>query len=595
MLIGNRYEVIRTFEGGMGVAHVCKDLTAVGQLVVLKTYKEGASDQKFRAALIREANSWIALHGQQYLARIDDVLTFDGRLYLKMPFYANGSLADLLESGPLALEDAIRLAAQLLMGMRYLSDKSQFLHLDLKPQNVLIGEDKEALITDLGLAKCVYQVNGLPSLGQKQRPEQSGISGTFPYMAPELLRDNKATAGADIWAWGLIFFEMLTGHQAFTGSTLEELVVSICTKSPNDWLRFRGAVPRSVFDLVATSLEKDPTRRFRSFAQLSEAFDKIIKTGVADEKLPFWKRDERILLSDKSTAFHWISEVRQGRGGVKVNLTFSELTDLTRAKRYHSIGERSSALASLRNILGDDRAWAAKWTELMRTRSPGPVHLVYRDLGLDCYFGRQSLVEVAELRLAVFLDGLYARAPIPDAEIESYCQAALQLMESGFQSPKLAELCGQVFLQVQDFDLAEKCFEQAWNAGTWKVQISTAGCLATLYGTKGDLQKLRDFAANEVEPRFADLDDAMAQETCARPYLFLKDAERSLHFFRRSLNLDMNNPWGIMQACIAAWNCGKQAEAKQWRQTLSTIAPDSPFQDQIDHLIPALLRAVGLD
>ncbi len=133
-------------------------------------------------------------------------------------------------------------------------------------------------------------------------------------------------------------------------------------------------------------------------------------------------------------------------------------------------------------------------------------------------------------------------------------------MESGFRSPKLAELCGQIFLQVEDLDRAEDCFKQAWSAGTGQVKISTAACLATLYGTKGDLQKLRDFAANEMEPRFADLDDAMAQEVCARTCLFLKDAERSLHFFRRSLSLDMNNPWGIMQACIAAWNCGKQAE-----------------------------------
>lgn len=589
MHIGDRYEIVHTYEGGMGAAHVCKDLSANGQLVVLKTYKEGASDQKFRAALMREANSWIALHGQQYLARIDDVLTIDGRLYLKMPFYANGSLADILEARPLPLDYAVRLAAQLLIGMRYLSVKSKFLHLDLKPQNVLIGEGKEALITDLGLAKCVYQVNGLPSLGQKQGPEQSSISGTIPYMAPELFKDGKATAGADIWAWGLIFFEMLTGRHAFTGSTPEELVANICAKPPTDWAGFRESVPRTVFDLVATSLEKDPSRRFRSFIQLSEAFDKIIKTGVDDEKLPFWKRDDRILLSDETTAFHWISDVRQGRGMVKWNLTFSELTELTRAKRYRSIGDRSSALASLRNILGDDQGWALKWTELMRTRSPGPVHLLSRDLGLDAYFGRQALVEVAEMRLAVFLDGLYDRASIPDAEIEAYCRAALQLMETGFQSPKLTELCGQIFLRVQDFDLAEKFFEQAWRSGTWKNQITTGACFATLYGTKGDLQKLLDFATNVLEPRFADLDDAQAQEACARPYLFLKDAERSLHFFRRSLSLDMNNPWGIMQACISAWNCGKQAEAKKWRQTLSTIAPDSPFQIQLDRAIPALI------
>lgn len=589
MIIGNRYEVIRTFEGGMGVAHVCKDLTVAGQLVVLKTYKEGVSNQKFRAALIREANTWIALHGQQYLARIDDMLSFDGRLYLEMPFYANGSLADILQDGHLPLEDAVRLAAQLLMGLRYPSDKAKFLHLDLKPQNVLIGEAKEALITDLGLAKCIYQVNGFPSIGQKQQPDQSGLSGTVPYMAPELFKGDKATVSADIWAWGIIFFEMLTGRHAFTGSTVEEIIISICTKPPNDWHRFRETVPNCVFDLVAMSLEKDPSRRFRSFVQLSEAFDKIIKTGVADEKLPFWKRDNRILLSDKNTAFHWISEVRHGLGVLKAKFTFSELTDLTRAKRYRSIGNLSSALDSLKNILGDDREWALRWTELMHIRLPGPLHLVIKDLGFDAYFGRQALVEVAELRLAVFLDGLYAHAPIPEEEIKAYCQAALQLMESGSQSPKLMELCGQIFLQVQDFDLAEKFFEEAWAAGTWKDQISTGACFATLYGAKGDLQRLLDFTTKVLEPRFVDLDDAQAQETCARPYLFLKNAERSLHFFQRSLDLDINNPWGIMQACIAAWNSGKQAEAKKWRHILTTIAPDSPFQGQIDRLIPNLL------
>src|SRR5690606_34250280 len=153
-------------------------------------------------------------------------------------------------------------------------------------------------------------------------------------------------------------------------------------------------------------------------------------------------------LSDERTAFHWISEVRQGQGVVKVNLTFSELTELTRAERYRSIGNRSSALASLRNILGDDQVWASNWIELMRTRSPGPAHLISKKLGWEAYLGRQSLLEVAELRLAVFLDGPYARQKILEVEVEAYCQAALQLMGSGLQSPKLAELCGQIFLHV---------------------------------------------------------------------------------------------------------------------------------------------------
>lgn len=588
MRIGKKYEVIRTFEGGMGLAHVCKDLAAPSQLVVLKSYKEGATDQDFRASLVREANAWIALHGQQYLARIDDVLMLDGKLYLKMPYYSNGNLADALKDGPLQIGDAVRIAAQLLMGMRYLSDKEKFLHLDLKPQNVLIGELKEALITDLGLAKCVYKVNGIPSLGQQQRPEQSGISGTIPYMAPELFRGGKATVGADIWAWGLIVIEMLTGRHPFNGTTLEDLVIRICTKPPPDFQKLKGTIPHSLYSVLEKCLEKNPAQRFQSFGTLSDAFDKVIKTGISDEKLNFWKTDDRIVLSDKTTAFHWESEVRQGRGGVKASIKFAELTEYTRAKRYRSMGDRSSALASLQNILGSDKTWASQWIQMMKDRAPGPIHLVSRELGFDVYLGRESLVQVAEFRFAVFLDGIYAGSRITEQEIESYCKAALELAESGFQSPKLLELCGQLFLQFQQYDVAEEYLLQALDSGACQVQISTAACLATLYGKKGDLKKLKDFSENEIEPRFAELDDAKAQETCARPYLFLKDAERALHFFRRSLSLEMDNPWCIMQACIAAWNCGQEAEAKRWRQALSKFAPSSPFLVQLDRAIPAL-------
>ena len=104
----------------------------------------------------------------------------------------------------------------------------------------------------------------------------------------------------------------------------------------------------------------------------------------------------------------------------------------------------------------------------------------------------------------------------------------------------------------------------------------------------GQLDKLHDFATTEIEPRFADLEDARALETCARPYLFLEDVERTLYFLRRSLRIDMNNPWGMMQACVAAYNLGDIEQAQLWRQILINKAPDSPNIGKIDHLFPRL-------
>lgn len=588
MLIGNRYEVAQIFQGGMGLAYVCRDMVDEGRLIVLKTYKGSDASQTFKSALIREANAWIELQGQQYLARIDDLLMIDGKLYIKMPFYRNGSLADVLQKGPLEVGDAVKFAAQILLGMRYLSDRANFLHLDLKPQNILIGENNEALITDLGLAKPFLQSNGTSYNFSQNFNEKSGISGTLPYMPPEVLNGAKADPGADVWAWGLIFYEMLTGQQAFSASSPEDLIRQIFTKQPIGWNEFGQHAPKTLVSLISACIDKDPSRRLPSFSDVSEAFNKIIRIGIDDDKIAFWKRDERVFLDDKHTATHWAIEMRQSKDSVVSSFKFTELSNFQRAKQYRSIGNRDKALERIKDILGNEQEWASKWINLMATRSSGLTHTEVNGASLNVSLGRQALVELAEMRMILFLDRLYAYEQVGQSEIEACCHAALKIMDSGLQSPKLSELCGQLFLRVNSFDIAERFFSESWRSGSWSVQVSTAACLATLYGTRGDMQKLRDFTVTEIEPRFAGFEDARAQGACAQGYLFLRDPERTLYYLQRSLELDQNNPWGIMQACIAAWNCRKVEEAKKWRKTLSTIAPNSQFTKQLDHAIPEL-------
>lgn len=588
MLIGDRYEVISTLEGGMGLAYVCKDLAEKGRSVVLKTFKGGDSSQEFRSALIREASAWIELQGQQYLARIDDLRIMDGQLYIKMPFYPNGSLADILQKGPLAVSDAVKFAAQILLGMRYLSGRAGFLHLDLKPQNILIGEHNEALITDLGLAKPFLRLDGSSYKICEESKEKSGISGTLPYMPPEVFKGARATPAADVWAWGLIFYEMLTGRQAFFAPTLEGLIKQIVTTPPIGWQEFSQKFPKSIVSIISSCIEKEPSRRFSSFRLVSEAFDKAIKAGIDDDKGVFWKRDDRVSLDDKTTAIHWVAEMRKPKDATVFSIKYTELTNLVRAKQYYSIGDKNNALNRIKDILGNDQEWAENWVKLMASRSAGVIHTEGNGNTLSVLPGRQSLLEIAEIRMILFLDRLYAYEQVSQSEVESYCHAAICIMNSGEQSAKLAELCGQLFLKMEMFDFAERCFNESWRSGSWVVQVSTAACLATLYGTRGDVQKLRDFASTEIEPRFADLEDARAQEACARPYLFLREPERALHFLERSLAIEPNNPWGTTQACIAAWNCRKVEEAKIWRRKLSLIAPNSQFTQQLDRSIPAL-------
>lgn len=588
MLIGNRYELIQAIEGGMGVACICRDRLANDRRVVLKTYKDDCASQTFRASLVKEASAWIALHGHEYLAEIEEICSVDGRIYLKMPFYRNGSLGDLIERRALSLEQAVNLAAQLLLGMRYVSDEMQMLHLDLKPQNVLIGDAGEALITDLGLAKP-YHRELLPGvMGAGNFSESSGISGTIPYIAPEIFEGSKPSPGADIWAWGLIFFEMLTGRRAFSGESPAAIVERICSAAPNGWGEFSKTFPQPIVEVVAVAIEKNPSARFRTFTQLAERFDTLLKTGFGDHKYGFWRRDTRVSLNDIKTVAHWMRCVRPKSSDVRVRFVSKETECLTRAARYRVIGNRESALQCLRELLGSDGEWGSTWDSLMESRTSGSLHVERSGLEFTVLLGRDALASAAELRWMVFLDGLYSGARLYHGEVDLYRQVAYKFMGSKYLSPKLMELCGQFFLRTGDLMLAEALLEKAWKLGDWGNHASTAACLATLFGEKGDFEKLRHFAVSEIERRFAEIDDAVAQEACARPYLYLRDADRALHYLKRSLSLDIGNPWGIMQACISAWNLGRKDEAVYWRCTLSSIAPNSTFEKQLDDLIPSL-------
>lgn len=585
MLIDKNYEVVKCFEGGMGLAFVCRDLSDDGRLFVLKTFKRDQGHAKARAAFVREAQAWIQLHSQGYLAAVDDIVLLEGQLFIKMPYYRRGSLRDRLVDGPLPLEDAVRYGANIVLGMHYVESR-KLVHLDLKPENILISDEDDALITDLGLAQALGPVSS-----NQVVPDVTAWGGTLPYMSPEMLRGEALNHQADIWAVGAIMYEMIVGEHAFPGHDSDAIARRILAGQPAELAVLRQRVPAELYEVITRCLAPARSQRFKAFGELGQALDACLSLGQGegDTKLPFWKRDRRIPIGDTKTITGWVIEFRPESMRHTGSIKFTEIMLWRQAAWLRAAGKIREALAVLDKLLGPVDGWGDRWCKLLSERSEGHFDTVKRDRILFVRVGQPGLLEIACLRFTMFLDLLYTRQPVDPVELKHYVRAADLIKHAGPNKAKLVELCGQIYLKVNEYDKARECFLWAWPlAKGLQQQVSTAACLLTLLNLQKDRAALEDFANTEVIPRFNELEDAKAQEACARAMLCLQELEAGLHYLRRSLEIESHNVWAIKQACICCLSLERMEEARGWRQFLEKVEPGSAYGAELDEIAPTL-------
>jgi serine/threonine-protein kinase len=217
----------------------------MGREVAIKVAAERFSDR-----FDREVRAIAALN-QPNICHIYDV----GPNYLVMELVEGPTLADRIQQGPLPLNEALALARQIGDALEAAHEKG-IVHRDLKPANIKIKADGAVKVLDFGLAKIAEQA---ASTGN---PEESPtvamgatiagqIMGTAAYMAPEQARGKAVDKRADIWAFGVVLYEMLTGRRLFQGETTSDTLAGVLTKEP-DWQR----VPAKVQRLLKSCLEK---------------------------------------------------------------------------------------------------------------------------------------------------------------------------------------------------------------------------------------------------------------------------------------------------------------------------------------------------
>ena len=240
------YEIVADLgKGGMGEVWRARD-PRLGRDVAIKV-----SAQQFTDRFEREARSIAALNHPN-ICTLYDV----GPNYLVMELIEGPTLAERIKEGPIPLEEALGYAKQIGDALEAAHEKG-IVHRDLKPANVKIRPDGSVKVLDFGLAKSAEQTE-VTENSPTMMSTQGMILGTAGYMSPEQARGKEVDKRADIWAYGVVVYEMLTGEKVFDGATLSDTVASVLTKEPN-----LDRVPLKARHLVRSCLQKDPRKRLQ--------------------------------------------------------------------------------------------------------------------------------------------------------------------------------------------------------------------------------------------------------------------------------------------------------------------------------------------
>jgi serine/threonine protein kinase len=273
------YEVVSALgKGGMGEVWRAKD-TKLGREVAIKTLPaEFAQDADRLARFEREAKLLASLNHPN-IASIFGFEEDGGTHFLVMELVEGDTLADRVGRGAIPVEESLKLALQIAEALEAAHEKG-VIHRDLKPANIKVTDDHKIKVLDFGLAKAfagdeeVVNASNSPTLSMAAT-QQGIILGTAAYMSPEQASGSTADKRADIWSFGVVLFEMLTGRQVFAGETVSHILAAVLAKDP-EWKALPASLHPRVRELLERCLEKDQQNRWHDVADVRVDLQKAL-------------------------------------------------------------------------------------------------------------------------------------------------------------------------------------------------------------------------------------------------------------------------------------------------------------------------------
>jgi len=382
-----QYEILG-FLGAGGMSHVYRARhTRLGRIVAIKLVGGAGSDPRAERRLVREARNASSL-AHPCVCTIHEIDEANGRPFIVMEHVEGRTLNEVIREGPLALPDLLRFGLQIAGALEHAHERG-VIHRDLKSANVVIAANGPAKVLDFGLSKLLPEATaGQTSMSSVM--ETATVAGTLSHMAPEVLRGHQPDPRGDIWALGVLLYEMASGDLPFKGETPFETSSAILHADPAP---LPSRVPLALRLVIQRCLTKDPSGRYQSAADVSAAL-------AAMERRKLLQLTTRLLAARHGRrAVIWVIAAIAGTAGVLTmsrlqrpaapaiahirTLAVLPLTNPSKdpAQDYFADGVTETLIGAMGNI---DGVRVLSRTTVMKYRaSSKPPEEVGRELGAD--------------------------------------------------------------------------------------------------------------------------------------------------------------------------------------------------------------------
>ncbi|HXO62085.1 MAG TPA: protein kinase [Candidatus Acidoferrales bacterium] len=274
--------------GGMGEVYRAHD-SRLRREVAIKVVPEATAHDAVRMARFAREAQFLAALNHPNIGSIYGFEESSTMLALVMELVEGPTLADRIAQGPIPVEDALPILKQIAEALEYAHDRG-IVHRDLKPANIKIKPDGTVKVLDFGLAKALSDdinptdISNSPTL-TAAATKAGLILGTAAYMAPEQARGKAVDRRADIWSFGAVAFEMLTGKMAFKGDTVSDTLAAVIRGEP-EWTFLPASVPNEIQQLIRRCLNKDPRQRLQSIGEARIAIENVMESRTTPMQGP---------------------------------------------------------------------------------------------------------------------------------------------------------------------------------------------------------------------------------------------------------------------------------------------------------------------
>lgn len=266
------YRIARVLgEGGMGIVYEAEDMRLHRRVALKSLAPHLAADERLRLRLRQEARAAAALT-HAAIATVYALEEIDGHVYIASEYVEGQTLRVEIDRGPLPVASALETARDIARALAAAHERG-IVHRDLKPENLLRTADGRIKILDFGLAQ--FDAGARQLVSWTRLTEPGLVAGTPPYMAPEQLLGHTTDARTDLFAFGILLYEMLAGRHAFGGTSLPSTIARILAGEPQP-LPSRDGLPDGAWPLIARCLQKDPDARFASAAEVASELDRLL-------------------------------------------------------------------------------------------------------------------------------------------------------------------------------------------------------------------------------------------------------------------------------------------------------------------------------